>query len=191
MTRQVAKNKPRVKNYAFIDSQNLNMGVSSNVLHKGKKIYHGWKLDYKKFRIFMRDKYHVENAYLFIGHLPGQEALYTYLQECGYILVLKPTTTYTDTAGEIRVKGNVDTDLVLYAAAKVFNDYDKAVIVTGDGDFLSLCEYLVAEDKLLKIVIPNKKKYSQLLNKFSDYFDFVSVNKKKLEKTSVHKKRRV
>lgn len=191
MAKQSNKPQPKANNYAFIDSQNLNMGVSSNVVHKGKNIYRGWKLDYRKFRIFLRNKYRVENAYLFIGNMAGQEALYTYLQECGYILVLKPTTSYTDSLGKISVKGNVDTDLVLYASAKVFDDYDKAVVVTGDGDFLSLCEYLVDESKLLKIVIPNKKKYSQLLNKFSDYFDFVSVNKKKLEKTSAHKKRRV
>ena len=168
--------------YAFIDSQNLNIGVASDVQYKGKRIYRGWKLDFKKFRRYLTDKHRVDEAYLFIGNLPGQESLYAYLQKCGYIIILKPTTTYTDEGGIVRVKGNVDTDVVLYAAAKEYDNYDKAVIVTGDGDFLSLCEYLEENGKLRSIVIPNKLRFSLLLNKFSGKFDFVSPNKKKLEK---------
>mgnify|MGYP006204103551 CR=1 FL=1 len=83
---------------------------------------------------------------------------------------------------EFAVKGNVDTDLVLYAAAREFNNYDKAIIVTGDGDFLSLLEFLDNKNKLGKIIIPNKVRYSQLLNKYVNYFDYASTNRKKLEK---------
>ena len=84
--------------------------------------------------------------------------------------------------GNVQVKGNVDTDLVLYAAAREINNYDKAVLVSGDGDFLSLYDYLVERNKLKTLLIPNKINYSQLLNKYSAYFDFVSTNRKKLEK---------
>lgn len=174
--------------YAFIDSQNLNMGVGSDVVHRGKKIYSGWRLDFKKFRRYLQDKHKVEVAFLFVGNLPGNEGLYEYLQRCGYILILKPTTTFKDKDGEIRVKGNVDTDIVLYAAAREIDNYDKAVIVTGDGDFLSLCVYLDEHDKLGRICIPNKLRHSQLLDKYHDRFDFVSVNRKKLEKFESTKK---
>lgn len=180
----------KLQTYAFIDSQNLNLGIINDIILKGRKIYSGWSLDFKKFRRFLKDKYRVETAFLFIGNLPGNEGLYEYLQRVGYVLVLKPTTVYKDGKGVTRVKGNVDTDLVLYTAAKEIDNYDKAVVVSGDGDFLSLYEYLVSKDKLHKIVIPNKKSYSQLLNKFAQYFDYVSVNQKKLEKVN-HKKRRV
>lgn len=75
-------NKPKSNNvYAFIDSQNLNLGIKSQ----------GWKLDWRKFRQYLRNKYRVTKAYLFIGQLAGNEALYTFLQECGFILVFKPT----------------------------------------------------------------------------------------------------
>lgn len=174
--------------YAFIDSQNLNIGVSHDVLYKGRRIYTGWKLDFQKFRRYLSDKHRVQEAYLFIGNLPGQESLYAYLQKCGYIVVLKPTTSYTDEEGQTRVKGNVDTDVVLYAAAKEYENYDQAVIVTGDGDFLSLCEYLFENNKLRSIVIPNKLRFSALLKKYAEVFDFVSTNKKKLEKIEPNKK---
>ncbi len=170
--------------YAFIDSQNLNMGVSNDVLRHGKKLYSGWNLDFKKFRQYLKDKHKVAVAFLFIGNLPGNEGLYEYLQRCGYVLILKPTTTYKNKEGQVCVKGNVDTDIVLYAAAKEINNYDKAVVVTGDGDFLSLCTYLDERGKLGRICVPNKLRHSQLLDKYIDRFDFISVNRKKLEKTN-------
>jgi len=168
--------------YAFIDSQNLNMGVANDIFYKNRKIYTGWKLDFNKFRIYLKDKFKVEQAFLFIGNLPGQESMYAYLQRCGYILVLKPTTTYKDNDGSMKVKGNVDTDLVLYAAAREINNFDEAIIVTGDGDFLSLLEYLDEQNKLGKIIIPNKHRHSKLLKKYADRFNFVSDNKSKLSK---------
>jgi len=128
--------------YAFIDSQNLNLGVKSA----------GWTLDFRKFRLYLKNKYGVEKAYLFIGQMAGQESLYDRLQNMGYHLIFKPTTEYK-VNGKIVVKGNVDAELVLYAAAKVINDYDKAIIVTGDGDFHCLVEYLKEKDKLLHVMV--------------------------------------
>ena len=92
--------------YAFIDSQNLNLGVRAS----------GWTLDFGKFRLYLKNKYHVERAYLFIGQVEGNESLYSDLQEMGYILVFKPATQYM-ASGKLTVKGNVDAELVLYAAA--------------------------------------------------------------------------
>lgn len=57
--------------YAFIDGQNLYRGITDN----------GWKLDYKKFRIYLSEKYGVKKAYLFIGYLASNQKLYTFLQE--------------------------------------------------------------------------------------------------------------
>jgi uncharacterized LabA/DUF88 family protein len=66
-------------------------------------------------------------------------------------------------------------------------NYNKAVIVSGDGDFLSLYDYLDEKGKLSRIIVPNKKRYSQLLTKYAHYFDFVSVNKAKLERQGIKK----
>ena len=70
-----------MNNYAFIDSQNLNLGVKSQ----------GWDLDFARFGQFLKDKYQVEKAYLFIGFVPDNQALYTELQKAGYICIFKPT----------------------------------------------------------------------------------------------------
>jgi len=62
-----------------------------------------------------------------------------------------------------------------------YKKYDKAIIISGDGDFCCLIKYLVDHDKLIKLLIPNKKRYSSLLRKFNKYISFISDQKKKLE----------
>jgi len=140
--------------YAFIDSQNLNLGVRSQ----------GWKLDWRKFRQYFRNKYSVIKAYLFIGQVAGNESLYAFLQECGYILIFKPTLEHR-VKDKIIVKGNVDAELVLHTMIQ-YRNYDKALIVSGDGDFYCLVEYLVKNKKLLKVLVPTKH-YSSLLREFN------------------------
>ncbi len=143
--------------YAFIDSQNLNLGVQSQ----------GWKLDFKRFRLYLKNKYSVEEAYLFIGLVPGNEQLYSSLSSAGYKLVFKPTVQYIEN-GKVSMKGNVDAELVLYAAARVYDEYDKAIIVSGDGDFACLHDYLIENRKLLHIMVPNQR-FSKLLRSHLKY----------------------
>lgn len=160
------KKKPVV--YAFIDSQNLNLGVRSQ----------GWKLDFKKFRLYLKNKYGVAEAYLFIGLVPGNEQLYSNLSDAGYRMVFKPTVEYTED-GKKTYKGNVDAELVLHASAKTFAQYDQSVIVSGDGDFSCLIEYLLEKNKLLRVVCPNKH-FSSLLRKYSSHIDVIGKAKKSL-----------
>lgn len=151
------------KNYVFIDSNNLYLGVSGNIERKGKLIYSGWKLNYKRFRVYLKEKYGVEKAFLFVGFKPGNQTMYTHLQEDGYICVFKPTLELRDG----KVKGNVDAELVMHSMIELQN-YDKAVIVSGDGDFYCLIEYLLGKGKFAKVLVPNQYTYSSLLNRLSN-----------------------
>jgi len=163
--------------YAFIDSQNLNLGTGKDMYRNGKLIYKGWKLDFQKFRIYLSDKFRVKKAFLFIGYINQNKKLYRYLKSCGYDIVFKPTVN--DRQG--KPKGNVDAELVLHAAAIKFPDYDKAVIVSGDGDFRCLHEFLAKRNKLLRILIPNEKSESSLLKPFQKYKTFLMFEREKLE----------
>lgn len=156
-------------NYAFIDSQNLNLGVRSL----------GWKIDYKKFRLYLKNKYAVEKAFMFIGMVPNNQKLYTALQSIGFILVFKPTVRYLED-GKETVKGNVDAELVLHAAAIEYKNYNKAIIVSGDGDFHCLVDYLRENGKLLHIMTPNAS-YSKLLKKFVKYIVRLDILRNNLQ----------
>jgi uncharacterized LabA/DUF88 family protein len=155
-----------MNNYAFIDSQNLNLSIKQQ----------GWKLDFKRFRIYLQQKYNVTKAFLFIGYIASNQRLYDTLQSFGYILIFKPTMKIS--TGE--VKGNVDSELVLNAITEISN-YNKAIIVAGDGDYACLVEYLLKQNKLEKLIIPDINKYSFLLTKFLKHAVFMNNLRNKLE----------
>lgn len=167
--------KPK-KNIALIDSQNLNLGTQRM----------GWKMDWRKFRKYLQNEYNVDKAYLFIGYLSENESLYEYMHDLGYLVVLKPTiqsTVKDDGSGnrdnkETKIKGNVDTEIVLYALKEIKN-YSKAVIVSADGDFYGLIEYLAKNNKLLKVLTPGWQ-YSTLLKDFEKYIVNLSSLKREL-----------
>lgn len=102
--------------YAFIDSQNLNLGIQSL----------GWKLDFKKFRLYLKNKYSV----------------------------------------------------------------DKAIIVSGDGDFMCLVEYLHEKGKMAHVLVSNAK-YSKLLGNFQQYIFRLDRLKNTLEYKKDQRRRSV
>ena len=66
------------KIYAFIDSQNLNLGTSKDIYRNGKIIYHGWKLDMKNFHRYLTEKLRVTESFLFLGYIKENEKMYIY-----------------------------------------------------------------------------------------------------------------
>lgn len=176
--KKITKNrsqKKQYKTYAFIDSQNLNLGIQKA----------GWKMDWRKFRQYLKEEYGVSNAYMFIGYMQEHEDLYEYMHELGYLVVLKPTLDMNLQKDEKNQKdkpptrGNIDADLVLYAMKELPN-YDKAILVSGDGDFYGLIEYLKDNQKLLKVLAPNRQ-YLSVLKSFENYIERLDVKKKKLQ----------
>lgn len=134
----MSKGRKRSIVYAFIDSQNLNLGTSKDIYKNGRRIYRGWKLDFMKFRQYLTDKFRVNKAFLFIGYIKQNVGLYRNLESFGFKLVFKPTVK--DNHG--KPKGNVDAELVLHAARIQYDNYDKAVVVAGDGDYYCLHDFL-------------------------------------------------
>lgn len=165
-------------NYAYIDGANLHKGVASL----------GWKLDYARFRVWLTEKYNVSRAYLFIGLIPKYKDLYTKLQESGFTLIFKETT-YDHTG---KAKGNCDADLVLRATIDAFEgENTKSVIVSSDGDYASLVNFLKEREKMLIILSPHTKDtYSILLKRtnipvtyLNDVKSFFEVQNEKAPET--------
>lgn len=149
------------KVYAFIDSQNLNLGIRDQ----------GWKLDFARFRVYLKDKYKVSKAFLFIGFIEKNQKMYDFLESAGYKLVFKPVVIHNG-----KPKGNVDAELVVWTMKSVYEGKcDKVIIVTGDGDFAILADFLLTKKKLSKFIVPNRKKMSVLIKR-------VFVKRKSLNK---------
>ena len=155
-------------NFAYIDGANLHKGTNDL----------GWEVDYKKLRIWLKDKYNVSNAYLFIGLTSKNKNLYTYLQESGFILVYKEVTL----DGNGSVKGNCDASLVLKTVSDFYEKkFDKAVIISSDSENAELIDFL-KNNSALKIVISPSNKCSYLLRKQNTLLLYLDTQRKKLER---------
>ena len=144
--------KNKSNNFAYIDGANLHRGI----------IGFGWELDYARFRVWLAEKYGVKNAYIFIGLIPKYKELYKYLQECGFTLIFKEVVY----DGDGKPKGNCDADLVLQATRDAYeNKFDKAIIVSSDGDYASLIKFLKERGKLKAILSPHTQNLCSILLK--------------------------
>ena len=144
--------KKKHENFAYIDGANLHKGITEL----------GWHLDYKRFRVWLTEKYETQNAYLFIGLIPQYKELYKYLQECGFTLIFKEVVY----DGDGKPKGNCDADLVVQAMQDAYeNRFAKAVLVASDGDYAGLVRFLLKKHKFYSVLSPHPKDKCSILLK--------------------------
>lgn len=173
-------------NLAFIDGQNLHFGTTKcdNCAKKLKlslqevklsdcKCGNGWEVNLYKFRIYLKENYNVSEAYYFLGYLQDENGeLYKEIQKAGFIVLFKEHHKLAKS----KKKGNVDTDIVFEIMKNLIDnkEFSKVVLVSGDGDYLKLVQYLVNKDRFKKILFPNKKFASSLYKTLgSEYFDYL------------------
>ena len=134
-----------------------------------------WKFDYVRFRVWLKEKYGVEQAYLFLGLIPKYKDIYTTLQEAGYTLVFKEVIF----DGDGKAKGNCDADIVVLAMQNAYEGkYDKSILVTSDGDYSPLVKFLKDRDKIEVILSPyNTRKCSVLLKRTGVKISYISDQK--------------
>lgn len=142
-----------MNNQAFIDGQNL----TYNTQNSSKP----WKVDLIRFRVYLKERYGVQKAYYFMGyHLDELYDLYNMIQEAGFIVVFRK---YDEKMASVK-KGNVDTDIVFTVMRKLAEqeDFEKVILVSGDGDYYRMVDYLVKKNKFGKLLAPNQKCMSSL-----------------------------
>ena len=132
-----------------------------------------WSIDYKRFRTYLREKYHVDEAYYFFGYISeDQQKLYNNLQKAGFIVIFKEHKE--SLAGN--KKGNVDTDIVFEMMKALIDEkFDKIILVSGDGDYKKVVDDLIKRKKFKKILFPNKKFASSLYKKLgAEFYDYLA-----------------
>lgn len=173
-------------NIAFVDAQNLHYGttkcdICAIALSKELKTMKrsdctcglAWEVDLTKFRIYLKDNYNVSEAYYILGYVHNEnDELYKDIQKAGFIVLFKEHSQYAKS----HKKGNVDTDIVFEIMKNLVDnkEFDKIVLVSGDGDYMKLIRYLISKDRFRKILHPNKKFASSLYKKLgSECFDYL------------------
>lgn len=176
---------PKYNNFAFIDGANLHLTYE----------YLDWKLDYQKLRNYLQKKLAVIVAYYFIGNNKENSDIYANLESYGYTLKLKDSAPYTVEEQRcphcnrviapetIRFKSDCDSFLTLQVMSD-WSIYDKAVLITSDGDFDDLVKKLLRQDKLSKVFAPCKDGCSWLLRSATrGRIAFIDDYRGELEKT--------
>ena len=160
------------KNIAYIDGQNLYMGTST--------CNPPWHIDLGRFRKYLTEKYHVEKAYYYLGYLIDEnQELYEKLQTAGFIVVFREHNSQM--LG--KKKGNVDSDIIFSVMKRLYkNELEgKIILVSGDGDYKMLIDFLIEENKFEKILFPNKGFASSLYKSIGgSYFDYLENVKNKI-----------
>ena len=153
----------------IISVEKINVYIDGNNLYRSAKEL-GFEIDYKKFRGWLRQKYNPTNVYLFIGLVPKRVKFYEYLQESGYLLIYKQTISV-----EGKIKGNCDAELVLKTTSDFYTKaFTTCILVTGDGDFGCLVEFLKGNKAIEKIIAPDEKKCSFLLRNKNTEITFLN-----------------
>ncbi len=162
-----------LKNIAYIDGQNLYMGTAQNEP--------SWYIDLVRFRIYLQKKYKVDKAYYYLGYLMDEnQDLYEKLQTAGFIVVFREHNSQM--LG--KKKGNVDSDIIFSVMKRMYlqESFEKIVLVSGDGDYKMLVDFLIAENKFEKILFPNRKfrssLYKALSNNYFSYLDDKDIQQK-------------
>lgn len=169
-------------NYAFIDGQNLFLGTQS--------AEPTWQVELFKLRRYLAEKYSITKAYYYIGYVqPKNQTLYDIIQEAGFILQFRKHNS----AMKGRKKGNVDSDLIFDVMKKIYQreKFDTVLIISGDGDYKMLVDFLIEEKKFKKILFPNTKYASSLYKEISrKYFDNLDQKNIRNKIRRTQKKRR-
>lgn len=154
-----------INNYAFIDGNNLHLTFTGL----------GVRLKYDKLLSYLRKRHNVTTSYYFIGRIPQNQHIYDALTSFGYTLQFRDVTkkqgktVICPACGKLieldkgKTKCDCDADLVLHVMDELAS-YDKAIIVTSDGDFDNLVKKLVSLDKLDMVLAPSKAGCSHLLS---------------------------
>lgn len=146
----------------------------------------GWFADPKKILSFIEKEGTIVDAFYYIGQdappEAKQKAFLDALPSMGYTLVTKPIKTIYDTkTGTTKRKANLDIEIVLDMFNTIEN-YDKAVLISGDGDFERALTLLRARGKQFTVLATDKFIARELLNVAGRHYIRLDSIKKEVEK---------
>ncbi|MDO5328912.1 MAG: NYN domain-containing protein [Coriobacteriia bacterium] len=159
-------------NQAFIDGQNL--------IYSARNDKQSWDIDLAKFRFYLLRKYNVDKAYYFIGYYEKKNSeLYNTIKNANFHIIFREHATGMKSIK----KGNVDTDIVFEIMRKISDreDFDKIVLVSGDGDYYKMVNYLINKNKFMRLLAPSEKRMSSLYRKLGSN-RYMFLDRKEIKK---------
>jgi len=115
---------------------------------------------------------------LLIGRHLQRVRFYQHLNSFGYTLYLKPVKLYDQEDGTTKRKANCDVDMAFHLM-KEKDNFDRVVVLSGDGDFLPVLKYLKDKGKEV-IVLGRGERTAKEIKQFagSSFKDFQYLREK-------------
>lgn len=135
---KVCNYSDELNRWALIDTQNLYKEVAKQ----------GWKIDWKKFKKILTERFCVSRCILFMGYVERNLGLYKYLYDSGFQIWFRKVKELPD--GTI-CGGNVDSDIVVFALEHR-DIYSKLIVISDDKDYREFYSCLMRMGKLGGII---------------------------------------
>jgi uncharacterized LabA/DUF88 family protein len=99
------------------------------------------------------------------------------LTTMGYELRIKPTKVFVSSEGTTTTKANCDVDLT-FDMMRFMSQYNEAVVMSGDGDFAPILEYLKDKKKKIRVLARFERTAREIKELAGeDFVDFKSLRK--------------
>jgi uncharacterized LabA/DUF88 family protein len=153
----------------YIDGSNLNLSAKN----------HGLEIDLNLMLLYLKEKYYINSCKYFTPNFKFLETEFEILKQSGVEIIYKKI--YRE---DKKVKANCDVEISHHITLDVRDGkVDKVILLTGDGDFYSLLEYIESNNVEAKIIAIYPKDTSRLYrnsNKFG--LTYLSQVKEKIIK---------
>jgi len=128
-----------------------------------------------------------EEEKMLLGKHLEKAKFYRDLDKFGYELRIKPTKVFTSTEGTTTTKANCDVDLT-FDMMRYMSQYSEAVVLSGDGDFAPILEYLKRKKKKIRVLARSERTAREMRELAGeDFVDFKSI-REEVEADKVEKK---
>jgi uncharacterized LabA/DUF88 family protein len=177
----------------------------SNIYYGLEKL--GWEIDYTKLKKYIENKYELVGLYYYMGihsfksyfdthpeidrtdaaairlfrrKTLAKQKVIKRLKKVGYIVRAKEiSSVYDNTEAKCKLKCNADVEITVDALDKI-NEYEEAILVSGDSDFVKLVKYLKGKNKKVT-AIAMRDRFSNQLKKAANRSIYLNGLRKEIE----------
>ncbi len=109
-------------------------------------------IDFKKFYIFLSERYNTKNIILFSGYFKEKQNEYNINLSIGYIYSFKDIIYNKE---ESKIKANCDVDITIKCMQDIYDEKpDQAVLISSDGDFAGLIKLWQSKNIKVTVISP-------------------------------------
>lgn len=145
---------------------------AANVVYSLKDL--GWKIDYKRFQKYFVRRVNLIDIYFytaFFDNDAGRKNMLEMLSRKGFKIRSKEVKVIRKTDGGVLHKANCDVELTMDAML-LHSEFDTAILMSGDSDFVPLIKFLQSNKKKVLIISTRGHVARELIDSSDGFLHF-------------------